>query len=46
MVEMSRANLSGKRFFWRMGFEPAFSAATDLTPAQGLFLRKNLSEAR
>jgi len=42
MVEMSKANLSGQRFFSRMGFEPAFSAATDLTLAQGLFLLRFL----
>ncbi|GJH29275.1 GNAT family N-acetyltransferase [Caballeronia novacaledonica] len=42
MVEMSRTNRSGKRFFWRTGFEPAISACADLDPEQRLFLGKNV----
>lgn len=46
MVEMPRPNLSEQRFFWRMGFEPAFPTAANLKPDQGLFMRKKVSEVR
>jgi len=42
MVEMSRTNQSGKRFFWRTGFEPAISTSADLRLEQRLFLGKNV----
>lgn len=43
MVDMSRTNRLGKRFFWRMGFEPAFSTSADLQAEQGLFLGKKVA---
>jgi hypothetical protein len=42
MVDMSRTSRLGKRFFWRMGFEPAFSTGADLQAEQGLFLGKKV----